>query len=110
MELRASPKTMTDKTFWDTLKGEGDNVVEKLKELVHEGNVRRVVIQHGGRTIAEFPLTAGIVGAVLAPMLAAVAASVALMKDCTIQVERNSTTEKADKSEARAGAEPKGSS
>ena len=89
---------MTDKTFWDTLKAEGDNVVEKLKELIREGNVRRVVIQHGGKTVAEFPLTAGIVGAVLAPMLAAVAAIVALLKDCTIQVERDSTTQTTDKS------------
>jgi hypothetical protein len=47
-----------------------------------------VIVQHEGRTVAEFPLTAGVVGAVLAPVLAAIGALVALLKDCTIQVER----------------------
>jgi hypothetical protein len=78
-----------DKTFWETIKTESENVVDKLKQLIHEGNVRRIVIQHQGRTVAEFPMTAGVVGAVLAPVLAAVGAIVALLKDCTIQVERS---------------------
>jgi len=76
------------KTIWESIKTEGENVVERLKQLIHEGNVSRVVIQHQGRTVAEFPLTAGVVGAVLAPVLAAIGAIVALLKDCTIQVER----------------------
>jgi hypothetical protein len=76
------------KTIWESIKTESENVGEKLKQLIHEGNVRRVVIQHQGRTVAEFPLTAGVVGAVLAPVLAAIGAIVALLKDCTIQVER----------------------
>ena len=79
---------MIDKTFWESVKTEGENVVEKLKQLIHEGNVRRIVIQHQGRTVAEFPVTAGVVGALLAPVLAAIGAMVALLKDCTIQVER----------------------
>lgn len=79
---------MPEKTIWESIKSESENVVEKLKQLIHEGNVRRVVIQHQGRTVAEFPLTAGVVGAVLAPVLAAIGAIVALLKDCTIQVER----------------------
>ena len=78
------------KTIWESIKTESENVVDKLKQLIHEGNVRRVVIQHQGRTVAEFPLTAGVVGAVLAPVLAAIGAIVALLKDCTIQVERES--------------------
>ena len=57
---------------------------------MHEGNVRRVVVKHDGRKVAEFPLTAGVVGAVLAPVLAAIGALVALMKDCTIEIERTS--------------------
>jgi len=77
-----------NKTFWESIKTESENVVEKLKQLIHEGNVRRIVIQHQGRTVAEFPLTAGVVGALLAPVLAAIGAIVALLKDCTIQVER----------------------
>jgi hypothetical protein len=79
---------MINKTVWESIKSESENVVEKLKQLIHEGNVRRIVIQHQGRTVAEFPLTAGVVGAVLAPVLAAIGAIVALLKDCTIQVER----------------------
>jgi len=79
---------MGEKTFWESFKAESEGVVEKLKALIHEGNVRRVVVQHEGRTVAEFPLTAGVVGAVLAPVVAAIGAIVALLKDCTIQVER----------------------
>jgi aspartokinase len=52
------------------------------------GNIRRVVIQHEGRTVAEFPLTVGVVGVVLAPMLAAVAAIAAIIQECTVEVER----------------------
>jgi len=79
---------MTTKTVWETFKAEGENVVEQVKQIVHEGNVRRVVVKHDGRKVAEFPLTAGVVGAVLAPVLAALGALVALMKDCTIEIER----------------------
>ena len=85
---------MADKTFWESFKAESGSVIEKLKGLIHEGNVRRVVIQHEGRTVAEFPLTAGVVGALLAPVLAAIGAIVALLKDCTIQVERADTKAK----------------
>src|ERR1043166_10288706 len=80
---------MSDKTFWETFKAGSENAVDKIKGLIHEGNVRRVVIQHEGRTVAEFPLTAGVVGAMLAPVLAAIGALVALLQDCTIQVERD---------------------
>ena len=74
-------------TYWQSFKVESGAIVEKLKELIHQGNVRRVVIQHEGRTVAEFPLTAGVLGVVIAPVLAAVGALVALLKDCTIRVE-----------------------
>lgn len=73
---------------WESFKAEGHNVVEKLKDVVKEGNVRRVVVEHDGRTVAEFPLSIGVVGVVLAPMFAAVAAVVALVQDCTIKIER----------------------
>src|SRR5215471_775242 len=73
---------------WESFKAESAGFMDKLKALVHEGNVRRVIIQQDNRTVAEFPLTAGVVGAVLAPPLAAIAAVVALFKDCTIHVER----------------------
>ena len=74
----------------DSFKAESENVIRKIKALIHEGNVRRVVVEHEGRAVAEFPLTAGVVGAVLAPVLAAIGALVALLQDCTIRVERES--------------------
>ena len=80
---------MAEKTYWESFKADGEAAVDKVKALIHEGNVRRIVVQHEGRTVAEFPLTAGIVGAVLAPVVAAVGALVALLKDCTIQIERD---------------------
>jgi hypothetical protein len=88
---------MADKTFWESFKAEGDNVVERVKQLVHEGNVRRVVVKQAGKTVAEFPLTAGVVGALLAPMLAALGAVVALAKDCTVEVERTADETKQEK-------------
>ena len=93
---------MADKTVWESFKSEGENVVDKLKQVIHEGNVRRVVVKQEGRTIAEFPLTVGVVGAVLAPVLAAIGALVALVKDCTIEVERSGDTpaEKQDPTQA----------
>ncbi len=82
---------MSDKTYWESFKAEGENVISKLRALIREGNVRRVIIEHDGRSVAEFPLTAGVVGAVLAPPLAAIGALVALLQDCTIRVEREKT-------------------
>ena len=79
---------MIANTCWESFKAEGENVAGKITALVHEGNVRCVVIQHQGRAVAEFPLTAGVVGAVLAPVLAAIGVLVALLQDCTIHVER----------------------
>ena len=79
---------MADKTCWESVKAEGSAVLDKLKDLIHEGNVRRVRVRQGNRTIAEFPLTAGVVGAVFAPALAAIGALVALAKDCSIEIER----------------------
>lgn len=73
---------------YETFELEGSQVVEKVKHLIHEGDVRRILIQHEGRTVAEFPLTAGVVGAVFAPMLAAVGALAALLGHCTVAVER----------------------
>lgn len=82
---------MADRTSWESVKAEGESVIDRIKALIHAGNVRRVVIHHQGRTVAEFPLTAGVVGAVLAPVLAAIGALIALLKDCTIEVERTDT-------------------
>jgi hypothetical protein len=73
---------------------QGNDLAERVKELVHEGNVRRVVIKReDGDTVAEFPLTVGVVGALVAPMLAAVGALGALLAHCTIEVERETPPE-----------------
>jgi hypothetical protein len=79
---------LTDKTCWESVKAEGGAILDKLKDLVHEGNIRRVRVRQGDRTIAEFPLTAGVVGVVFAPVVAAIATIIALAKDCAIDVER----------------------
>ena len=79
---------MTDSTFKESFKVAGEQLVDAVKKLIHEGNVRRVIIKHEGQTVVEFPLTVGVIGAVLAPLLAAVAAVAAAMKECTVEVER----------------------
>jgi hypothetical protein len=79
---------MSERTFWETIKVQGSELLDAVKKLIHEGNVRRVVIKQGDRVIAEFPLTAGVVGTVLAPILAAIGALAALLKECSIDVER----------------------
>jgi len=87
---------VSEKTSWESFKLDGSQFVDKLRDLIHEGNIRRVIVQHEGRTVAEFPLTAGVVGVVLAPVLAAVGALAALLKNCTIQVERVHTERAAE--------------
>jgi hypothetical protein len=66
----------------------GSDLLEQVRRLVHEGNVRRIVIKQDDRVVAEFPLTVGVVGAVFAPVLAAVGAMAALLTDCTMLIER----------------------
>ncbi len=85
---------MAEHTFTETFKVAGEQLVDAVKRLLHEGNVRRVIIKHDTHTVAEFPLTVGVLGAVLAPVLAAVAAIAAVIKECTIEVERVETTDK----------------
>lgn len=67
----------------------GERLLEKVKELVHEGNVRRIVIKNEeGVSILEFPLTLGVVGAVFVPVWAAIGAVAAFVTKCSIVVER----------------------
>ena len=67
---------------------QGSNLVEKVKELIHEGNVRDIYIKHEGQTIIHFPVTVGVVGALIAPQLAALGAIGALVTHSTIEVVR----------------------
>ena len=77
-----------EKTIWEKIGGTGEQVLAQLKRLVEEGNVRRVVVKQHGKVIAEFPLTAGVIGAVIAPVAAAIGALSALVADCSIEVEK----------------------
>ena len=66
-----------------------DNLIEKVKELIHEGNVTRIIIKDDkGRTLLEMPATVGIIGALLVPWLAALGAIAAIATNCTMIVER----------------------
>lgn len=77
------------KTWTEEVQTTGEELVAKVKELVHEGNVRRVIIKdEEGKTLIEAPLTLGVVGAVLLPVWAAIGAIAALVADCTIVVEK----------------------
>ncbi len=68
----------------------GEQLLAKVKELINEGNVRRIIIRNkDGKTLVELPLTIGVVGVVLAPVLAAVGAIAALVTECSIIVERD---------------------
>lgn len=78
---------MSDKR--EELKVKGENLVKMVKDLIKEGNVRHLSIKDKDeRVIAEFPLTVGVVGAVFAPVLAAIGALAALLSECTITIER----------------------
>ena len=67
----------------------GEELVEKIKEIIKEGNARKIIIKNeDGESVAEFPLTVGAVGALVAPILAAVGAIAALLTKCTIVVEK----------------------
>jgi hypothetical protein len=80
---------MDQSTFKESFKVAAEQLVDVVKKLLHEGNVRRIVIKQEGRSVAEFPLTVGVVGAVVAPVLAAVGALAAVLTDCSIEVERS---------------------
>jgi hypothetical protein len=77
------------KTFTEEMKVTGEQLVQTIKNLIQEGNVRRITLKNReGHTILTLPLTVGVIGAVISPMLAAVGAVAALVTECTITVER----------------------
>jgi hypothetical protein len=80
---------MNDNKSYEEFKIKGEDLITKVKQLVAEGNVRRVIIKDkDGKTLIEIPLTIGVVGITLAPVLAAVGAIAALITECSIIVER----------------------
>ena len=67
----------------------GDGLAAKVKELIHEGNVRRIIVKgEDGHTVVEIPVTVGVLGAILAPALTGIAAIGALAAEWTIEIER----------------------
>ena len=78
------------KTRRESFRVSGENLLKEVKKLIKEGNIRRITITgKDGRELATFPLTIGVVGAVVAPILAAIGAIAALVTECTISVERD---------------------
>jgi Domain of unknown function (DUF4342) len=92
---------MTEHTWKESFKVKGEQLVEAVKKLLHEGNVRRVVIKQESRPIVEFPLTVGVIGSVFAPVLAAVGALAAVLTECTIEVERSDAASEAPETSPR---------
>lgn len=81
-------------SFKESFTVNGEQLLKKIKELIEEGNVRKISIHDkAGKEIMSFPLTIGVVGAVFAPVLAAVGALAALVGECTLSVEREEPKE-----------------
>jgi len=73
----------------EEFKVDGEKLVSKIKELIHEGNIRKVIIKDkDGKVLMEIPVTFGVVGVLLAPQLAAIGAIAALLTEATIVVEK----------------------
>jgi hypothetical protein len=73
----------------ETFEIKGEDLLKKIKELIKEGNVRKITIKdREGQTLLVIPLTVGVIGALIAPVLAAVGALAAIITKCTISIER----------------------
>lgn len=78
-----------EKTRTEEFKLSGSDIINKIKELIHEGNVRKIILKdEEGRTFMEIPLTIGLVGALIVPVWAAIGAIAALVSRLTIVVEK----------------------
>jgi hypothetical protein len=96
--------TMTPRV--EEYRTKGEQLVARVRELIREGNVRRIIIKNDeGRTLIEIPLTIGVVGALLLPAWAALGAIAALVTDCSIEVEREAETGPSVSGPALQGAE-----
>ncbi|HEX5836278.1 MAG TPA: DUF4342 domain-containing protein [Anaerolineales bacterium] len=81
---------MTEQKFkTEEFRVEGEKLIAKIKELIHEGTIRRIIIKDKeGKTVMEIPMTFGVVGVLLAPQLAAIGAIAALLTEATVVVEK----------------------
>jgi hypothetical protein len=86
---RPGPDAQGARTFTEEFRVSGEKVVEKVKELIREGNVRRITLKNDeGKTLIEIPLTLGVIGTLLLPVWAGIGAIAALVANLTIAVER----------------------
>jgi len=86
-EKKEAPKTGKPRT--EEFKLNGGEILDKIKEIIHEGNIRRIILKdESGKTFMEIPLTVGVIGAALVPVLAAIGAIAALVAKLTIVVEK----------------------
>ncbi|HYU76671.1 MAG TPA: DUF4342 domain-containing protein [Ktedonobacteraceae bacterium] len=86
---QTDPNYQPGQRYQEELQVMGEQLLTRVKELVHEGNVRRIIIKQEGHTIMEIPLTVGVVGAIMAPALVAIGAIGALLSQCSIEVVRS---------------------
>jgi hypothetical protein len=84
---------MAEKTVWQTIETTGEQVLATIQRLIEAGNVRRIRVRQKDKVIAEFPLTVGVLGTMIAPIAAAIGALTAVLTECTIDVERTEETE-----------------
>ena len=86
---QTDPNYQPGQRYQEELQVMGEQLLSRVKELVHEGNVRRIIIKQEGHTIMEIPLTVGVVGVIMAPALVAIGAIGALLSQCSIEVVRS---------------------
>ncbi len=89
MEEKKNEEKKEERTRTEEFKLNGGEIINKIKDLIHEGNIRRIILKdEAGKTFLEIPLTVGLVGAAFAPVLAAIGAIAALVSKMTIVVEK----------------------
>lgn len=94
------------KTKWtEEFSVKSGEVIDKVKELLHEGNVNKIRVKHEGKTLVEIPVALGAIGAIALPQLAALGVLVAVFKRCTIEVVRNEQVADEPKNDAPLHAE-----
>ncbi|WP_350342480.1 DUF4342 domain-containing protein [Proteinivorax tanatarense] len=75
-------------TYSETITVEGSNLLEKIKEIIREGNVTKIIVKSKKKVMLEIPVTVGAVGVILAPYAAAIGAIAMLVTDCTLEIEK----------------------
>jgi phage terminase large subunit-like protein len=89
VKTKAKTSTKEEKSKFEEFKLNGHELVKKIKELIKAGNIRRIIIKNEkGKVMMEIPVTVAVIGAVFAPILAAVGALAALLNKCSLVVEK----------------------